>query len=265
MMAKALHDGRIFPLRISYALARCICGQDVEFDDLGSLISHDKWNAMKRLRELVSRGAPITDTEWEYFEGNLDFTQPTFIAQPGSKGIKSDISKVLHLVKDGHLLEVSRDNAAEYLHEFERMHLRDGVIMQLRALKSGFYSIVSQEQVAVLGPSGLLHLLGCLQVPRFDRVDMSEGIVPQEPYNSQSPQIMWLFEILETLDGCDRCNFLRFVTGSPCLPGGFRSLRFSGAAKPLLVQKRTNGDCKPMGDSDLPFSATCHGFLKLPE
>ncbi len=111
----------------------------------------NRFNLQSRmtLRGLISRGVPITDVEWEYFEGNLDFTQPTFIAQAGSKGIKFDISKVLYLVKDGHLLEFSLDNAAEYLREFERMHLRDGVIMQLRALKSGFDSIVSQEQVAV--------------------------------------------------------------------------------------------------------------------
>lgn len=39
MMAKALHDGRPFPLRISYALARCICGQVLEFDDLSTILN----------------------------------------------------------------------------------------------------------------------------------------------------------------------------------------------------------------------------------
>jgi hypothetical protein len=39
MMAKALHDGRAFPIRISYALARCICGQMPEFDDLSSILN----------------------------------------------------------------------------------------------------------------------------------------------------------------------------------------------------------------------------------
>jgi hypothetical protein len=267
MMAKALLDGRFFPLRISFALARCICGQELEFDDLGSIISYNKWDALKRLRELISSGAPINDTEWEYFENLcLDFTQPTFIAQPGSKGIRSDISKVFHLVKDGHLIDVSRDNAADYLREFERLHLRDGVLMQLRALKSGFYSIIPRVQVAVLGPSGLLHLLGCLDVPQFDSNDMREGIVPQDPYNSQSPQFLWLLEILKSFDAIDRCNFLRFVTGSPCLPsGGFRGLKFKGIIKPITVQKRKDDRCNVMGDSDLPFASTCFGVLHLPE
>lgn len=39
MMAKALHDGRPFPLRISYALARCICGHVLEFDDLATILN----------------------------------------------------------------------------------------------------------------------------------------------------------------------------------------------------------------------------------
>ena len=39
MMAKALLDGRAFPIRISYALARCICGEVLDFDDLSSIMN----------------------------------------------------------------------------------------------------------------------------------------------------------------------------------------------------------------------------------
>jgi hypothetical protein len=39
MMAKALLDGRAFPIRISYALARCICGEVLDFDDLSSILN----------------------------------------------------------------------------------------------------------------------------------------------------------------------------------------------------------------------------------
>lgn len=39
MMAKAIQDGRAFPLRISYAVARCICGETLHFDDLSSVLN----------------------------------------------------------------------------------------------------------------------------------------------------------------------------------------------------------------------------------
>jgi hypothetical protein len=38
-MAKAIQDGRAFPLRISYALARSICGETLNFDDLSSVLN----------------------------------------------------------------------------------------------------------------------------------------------------------------------------------------------------------------------------------
>jgi hypothetical protein len=43
-MAKAVHDGRAFPLRISYALARCICGEKLDFDDLSSVLNFHYFN-----------------------------------------------------------------------------------------------------------------------------------------------------------------------------------------------------------------------------
>jgi hypothetical protein len=64
MMAKALLDGLFFPLRISFALARCICGQELEFDDLGSIIDHKRWKSLKWLRQAISTGTPISDAEW---------------------------------------------------------------------------------------------------------------------------------------------------------------------------------------------------------
>ena len=49
MMAKALHDGRVFPLPISYALARCICGQALEFDDLSGIVNFFTFDVRRRV------------------------------------------------------------------------------------------------------------------------------------------------------------------------------------------------------------------------
>ena len=44
-------------------------------------------------------------------------------------------------------------------------------------------------------------------------------------YTSTSPQVLWLWEVLETLDQSERAQFLQFVTGSSKVPlDGFKGL-----------------------------------------
>ena len=44
-------------------------------------------------------------------------------------------------------------------------------------------------------------------------------------YGPNSPQIVWLFEILESLENSERAEFLQFVTGTSKVPvDGFKSL-----------------------------------------
>lgn len=44
-------------------------------------------------------------------------------------------------------------------------------------------------------------------------------------YNANSPQVLWLWEVLEVLDNSERAEFLQFVTGSSKVPlDGFKGL-----------------------------------------
>ena len=259
MMAKAVHDGRAFPLRISYALARCICGEDLDFDDLGGILSPHLFQLLKMLRSSVSSGTPISEEEW-YKNGFdcFDFTLPTNIVEAGCRGIVSDISRKLHLVLDGDKRELTTENAAEYLRAVERMYLGDGVAMQIRALRSGFYSVIEQSQIAVLGPCGLLYQLGCLGVAEFDLQDMRAGITPQAPFTPASPQYLWLIDTLSHFDEANRLAFLRHVTGAPWLPNGFQGLKI-----PLKLLVLIRGG-QPCGDMHAPFVQTCAGLVQLP-
>lgn len=259
MMAKALHDGRAFPLRISHAIARCICGEDLEFDDLGGIMNRHRFQQVKLLRASLLSGVPVTEEVW-YENGMdcLDFTLETSIVEPGSRGIVSDISKKLHLVRDGDKVDVTMENVAEYVRAVERMYLGDGVAMQISALRSGFYSVIQQSHIAVLGPCGLLYQLGCLGVPEFDVQDLRLGLTPTMPYTSSSPQYLWLIEILSHFTERDRRAFVRHFTGAPWLPNGFQGLKI-----PLTVQ-RLDGMGRAAGDTYFPVAQTCMGFVKIP-
>ena len=265
MMAKAIHDGRAFPIRISYALARCICGDDLRFDDLGGIFSPHMFELLKLLRSSATSGTPICEEVWcRNGYDCLDFTLPTNIAAAGCKGIVSDISRQLHLVHDGDKRELTPADAAEYVRAIERMYLGDGVAMQIRALRSGFYSVIEQSHIAALGPCGLLNQLGCLGVAEFDLQDLRLGITPFHPFTPTSPQYLWLIDLLSRFDQRDRLAFLRHVTGAPVLPNGFQGLKM-----PLQLQLRRRNPRdgrpdQPCGDESAPFVHTCAGLIQLP-
>lgn len=259
-MAKALHDGRAFPLRISFALARIICGEELELTDLGGVINRHHFNMLMLLHSSVSSGTPISEDVWyQRSLDTLDFTIHTNVVGQGCRGIVEDISKQLHLVPHGDKRDVTNENAAEYLNAVRRIYLEDGVAMQISALRAGFYSVIEQRHVAILGACGLLHQLGCLGVPVFELHDLRSGLTPQAPYVSNSPQYIWLLDVLTKLEERDRQAFVRFVTGAPWLPNGFQGLK-----NPLKVQLYTTGTGAPCDDSYHPYAQTCSGLLKLP-
>ncbi len=182
------------------------------------------------------------------------FSQPAHVVEEGSI-----VARELHLVPGGDEIEVTAENSAEFLRAMERLYLGDGVLLQIRALQSGFYSTISQEHVAILGPSGLLHHMGALSCPEFDSEDLLIAFEPKHGYTSDSPQYKWLIETLLSFDESQRRAMVGFITGSPSLPSGFQ-----GLPKRITVQMRLTDAGQPAGDSYLPYIQSCSGLFKLP-
>jgi hypothetical protein len=200
------------------------------------------WQALKRIQS--------SGCGWD----GLVFACPAQIAEQGRV-----VPRQLELIPGGEEVDVTAENASEYLRAIERMYLGDGVLQQIRALQSGFYSIISQEDVAILGPSGLLEHMGALRCPEFDREDMLIGLKPENGYTTESPQYIWLIETLLTFDERQRRATIQFITGSPVLPSGFQ-----GLPKRVTVQMMMTDTCQPCGDSHFPHCSTCAGLFKLP-
>ena len=86
-------------------------------------------------------------------------------------------------------------------------------------------------------------------------------------YDAGSPAVGHLVRVLSGFDGQERRAFLRFITGSPCLPyGGLAALR----PKLTVVCKLPPGVASPQKggpqqcDEGLPSVMTCANYLKLP-
>jgi len=61
-------------------------------------------------------------------------------------------------------------------------------------------------------------------LPNFDVADLKAN-TQVRGYQMDSPQIIWLFEILESFDKHEQALFLHFVTGSSKIPlEGFKAL-----------------------------------------
>ena len=121
-------------------------------------------------------------------------------------------------------MDLCEANAPLFLKAFERFFLRDGVSLQIRALRDGFYSVVSREAVSLLGACGLLRELCCLEVAQFDEDDVKFGLLPAAGFDIDSPQFQWLIKSMLQFNQRERATFLRWVKGGPSLPSGFKGL-----------------------------------------
>jgi E3 ubiquitin-protein ligase TRIP12 len=98
-------------------------------------------------------------------------------------------------------------------------------------------------------------------------------------YNLNSRAVKWLFDIMINFDLDEQRAFLQFVTGSPRLPVGGKSLvkflqcssyfflGFRMLHPPLtIVRKAAENNCDNTNpDSFLPSVMTCVNYLKLPD
>ncbi len=64
-----------------------------------------------------------------------------------------------------------------------------------------------------------------------------------QSYNANSPQVLWLWEILESFENSERAEFLQFVTGSSKVPlDGFKGLMGMRGPQKFTVAKIKTDD-----------------------
>ena len=75
-----------------------------------------------------------------------------------------------------------------------------------------------------------------------------------------SPQIIYLVQVMSEMNDTEKRDFIQFVTGCPKLPlGGFKNLN-----PPFtVVCKTTEASHKP--DEYLPSVMSCANYLKIPQ
>jgi len=122
----------------------------------------------------------------------------------------------------------------------------------------GFYDLIPRDLIRIFNHKELELCISGL--PSYDINDLRANSEFQG-YSASSPQIQWLFEILESFENSERAEFLQFVTGSAKVPvDGFKSLQGMRGIQKFTVVKVVTSDYLR-----LPSGHTCFNQLDLPE
>ena len=84
------------------------------------------------------------------------------------------------------------------------------------AFLEGFYDVIPREVISIFTYKELEILIS--GSPDYTIADLKANTEYENGYNEKTKQIVWFWEIMETLNSTDKANFLQFVTGSSKVP-----------------------------------------------
>lgn len=119
----------------------------------------------------------------------------------------------------------------------------------------GLERVVSMKWLSIFTSSELGNLIRGTADVSWKRQELLDYTEPVNNFSRDSPGYLLLIDVLSGMDAEDRREFLRFTTGSSCLPvGGLKNLQ------PRLKIAR-----KSSQEGPLPTVNTCAHYLKIPE
>jgi len=267
LVAKALLDQRYLDLPLSQTFLKAVMGQNLGVADFvslsetfgRSLLSLQQLCAAKRKlqanrllneQEVATQIANLRLADCKIEDLSLDFTMPghhDWELKPGGKEIN-----------------VTIQNLEEYVDLVCDHFLRRGIQTQVESFRAGFSQLLPLDNIKSLFSLSELEQLICggteTSTDQFWTLEvLQEALACDHGFSHQSRAVRHLLEVMVSLSGAERRQFLQFVTGSPRLPiGGFKALN----PRLTIVRKE-----HPSGQADryLPSVMTCANYLKLPD
>ncbi|XP_076816720.1 E3 ubiquitin-protein ligase HECTD1-like isoform X3 [Clavelina lepadiformis] len=160
------------------------------------------------------------------------------------------------LVEGGDDVDVTIDNARQYIDLTLDFCFHSGIRKQMEAFKEGFSRVFPMKNLLPFNPQELKSMLCGDQHPRWTRDDILAYTEPKLGFSKDSPGFLRFVNVLCQLTGDERKSVLQFTTGCSSLPpGGLANLT------PRLTVVRKVGS----GDGSYPSVNTCVHYLKLPD
>ena len=166
------------------------------------------------------------------------------------------------------------DNVQNYIDRVIDLTLGGGVRRQIDAFKAGFSQVFSYASLRAFTPNELVMLFGRVEEDWSIETPM-DSIKADHGFNMDSKSVRNLLHTMSELSPSQRRDFLQFVTGSPKLPIGGKSV-VAVDKYPLTsvgfksLTPMFTVVCKPSeppltSDDYLPSVMTCVNYLKLPD
>jgi len=156
----------------------------------------------------------------------------------------------VELIPGGKDIDVTNENKEYYVERKAYFHLYKNIQKQMDSFLEGFYELIPRDLISVFTYKELELLISGM--PDFKITDLKAS-TNYNGYNGSSPQIVWFWEVMETLDRTEKGNFLQFVTGSSKVPiEGFDQLQGMNVPEKFQISKIITRD--PMR---LPQGHTC--------
>jgi len=200
IIGKAIFDECLLDCYFVKSLYKMIVGEQLSFYDVEDF-DNEFFNNLKWL-----------------LENDVEPLQQTFVVEQDYFG-----KRVEHELIPGMKNElVTNENKHLYVEAFAQFKMYTSIKQQVDSFLEGFYEIIPKDLISVFNHKELELLISGL--PNFSVEDLKQNTEFQG-YNSQSPQVLWLFEVLESFPSTEKGEFLQFVTGSSKVPvEGFKGL-----------------------------------------
>jgi hypothetical protein len=226
--AKALIDGQTLGMSLNPTVLMLMCGKTPSLEDLKD-VDPSFYRGLKWVEENNVEGADLTfSASYELFGSN----------------------ETIKFIENGDTVAVTEENKEEYLDLIQQWLFRGRFEPGLTHLLEGFHRHIPIKELEHFKLDEMQAIIGGRA--SIDAMDIQRDVEFTGGFDETSPQVAWLWEVLDAFDQENLSRFLSFVTGCPSLP-------VDGLQPPLMLT-HTEGT-----DSVLPRAHTCFNQLVLPK
>lgn len=247
-LARVLLDRRIPNLRLSRPLLKMLRGDELAFDDIGSI--------NPKIYEVLLAMAVSDHSAQKGYLATLP--RPCSVDDLGLTFVLPGVEEI-PLVPNGADIEVTTENMSSYTQEVSTALLCSSVNVAIKSLREGFSSVINLQALKALTVDELSALLKGHE-ERITLAELEANVACDHGYSLSHPTIRLFLEILSEMSQQEQQKFFQFLTGSPMLPvGGLAALK-----PKFTIVRKTSSDSRIAEQAQLPSAMTCQNFLKLP-
>ena len=198
---------------------------------------------------------------WDYLvEGDIGFVPDVEKLEEWDPELARSL-KYVALADESPEIDFILEGANKY--QYVSAQVRSRILTAgMRAFREGFFSVFPDGEEWIIDlflPQELAVLFG--SDVRLDTRDWRDNTVYGNGYSDDSKQILWFWQLVQSMSDEDRRLVLLFATGMTAPPvGGFANMKTVGGDALKFSVSKVAGEVEA-----LPSAATCMNLLRLPE